>query len=156
MIALWEGVPIFFVEKFIASKNKTIIKTCLPPTIYETNSFELPSFNHSHRLLSRTFTTSNFLFGIFSILIKFPYKSVWCLELRFLKLSQSRAIFSVTSSHFWAHFPISYLEHSNEVFQWIILFISGIQMLITALSKLSSEVCSFFFSTSFRQQHVLS
>ena len=146
MIALWEGVPIFFVEKFIASKNKTIIKV---------NSFEFPSFNHSHHLLSPTFTTSNFLFGSFSFLIKFPYKSVWYLELRYLKLSQSRAIFSVPSVIFGL-FPISYLEHSNEVFQWIILFISGIQMLITALSKLSLEVCSFFFSTSFRQQHVLS
>ena len=36
--------------------------------------------------------------------------------------------------------PIRYVEHLNEVFEWIILFISGIRMLITALTKLCSEI----------------
>ena len=92
--------------------------------------------------LSRTFITSNFLFGPFSILINFSYKSVRYLELRSLELSLCRTIFSVSSVIFGL-FPIGYLEH--EVFEWIILFISGIRMLITALTKLCSEVCSFFF-----------
>ena len=61
-----------------------------------------------------------------------------------------RTIFSVPLVIFGL-FPIRYLEHSHEVFEWIILFISGIWMLITALTKLPSEVCSFFFSTLFRQ-----
>ena len=33
-------------------------------------------------------------------------------------------------------FPICYLEHSNEVSKWIILFISGIWMSMIALRKL--------------------
>ena len=105
--------------------------------------------------LSQTFTMSNFLFGLFSIHINFPYKSLWYLELRYLELSLCWTMFSVRSVIFGL-FPICYIEHSKEVFEWIILFISGIRMLITALTKLCSKVCFFFFSTSFRQQHVLS
>ena len=100
-------------------------------------------------LLSQTFTLSNFLFGPCNILINFPYKSVRYLELRYLEFSLCRTIFSVPSVIIGL-FPIGYLEHSNEVFEWIILFILGIRMLITALTKLCSEVCSFFFSTSFQ------
>ena len=105
--------------------------------------------------LSRTFTMSNFLFGPFSILINFSYKSVRYLERRYLKLSLRQTIFSVPSVIFGL-FSICFLEHLNVVFEWIILFISGIQMPITASAKLCSEVWPFFFSTSFRQQHVLS
>ena len=97
--------------------------------------------------LSRTFTMSNFLFGPFSILINFYRKSVPYLKLRSLKLFWT--IFSVPSVIFGL-FSIGYLEYSNKVFKWIIPFISGIRMLITALTKLCSEVCSFFFSTSFQ------
>ena len=96
---------------------------------------------------------SNFLFGPFSILSNFPYKSVRYLELCYLELSLCRTIFSAPSVIFGL-FPIRYLEHSNKVFKWIILFISGIRILITALAKLYSEVCPFFFSTPFRK-HVL-
>ena len=46
---------------------------------------------------SQTFTMSNFLFGPFNILINFSYKSVWYLELCYLKLSLCRTIFSVPS-----------------------------------------------------------
>lgn len=109
--------------------------------------------------LSLTFTMSSFLFGPFSILINFPYKSVRYLQLRYLELSLCRTIFSV----FWVIFrlfPIRCLENSHEVFEWIILSISGIQMLITPLTKLCSKVCSFFLGAVshplFRQQHVLS
>ena len=42
-------------------------------------------------------------------------------------------------------FPIRYIEHLNEIFEWIILFISDNRILITALKKLCSEFCSFFF-----------
>ena len=111
--------------------------------------------NYLEYLLSGTFTMSKFVFGSFSILIDFPYKSVRYLVLRYLKLSLCRPIFSVSSVIFGV-FLILYLEHLNEVFEWIILFILVIRMLITALSKVCSEVCSPFFSTSFRQQHVLS
>ena len=104
--------------------------------------------------LSRTFTMSKFLIDSFSILIKFPYKSVGYLELCYLKLSLRRTIFSVPSVIFGL-FPIRYLEHSNEVFEWIILFISGIRILITALTILCSEVCSFFFSLSLRQHFLI-
>ena len=99
--------------------------------------------------LSRFFTMSNSLFGLFSILINF--RSVF--------LTQLSRTFTVSNtflgpfSHFWAD---SQPEHSNGVFEWIILLISGILMLTTALTKLCSEDCSFFFSTRFRQQHVLS
>ena len=96
--------------------------------------------------LSQTFTMSNFLFGLFSIHINFPYKSLWYLE-----LSLCWTMFSVRSVIFGL-FPICYIERSKEVFEWIILFISGIRMLIIALTKLCSKVCFFFFSTSFRQQ----
>ena len=99
--------------------------------------------------LSRTFTMSNFLFCPFSILINFPYKFVRYLEFRYLELSLCRTIFSVPSVIFEL-FPIGYLEHSNEVFEWIIPFISGIWMLIIALKKFCSEVYSFFFSISFQ------
>ena len=99
---------------------------------------------------------SIFLFGPFSILISFTYKSVPYLELRYLELSLCRTIFSVPSVIFGL-FSIRYLEHSNEVFERIIMFISGIRMLIiTALTKLCSEGRSFFFSTFLRQQYVLS
>ena len=100
--------------------------------------------------LSRTITMSSFLFGHISNLINLPYKSA-----RYLELSPCRKIFSVPSVIFGL-FPIRHLEHSNEVFEWIILFLLGIRMLITALTKLCSEVCSFFFSTSFRKQYFLS
>ena len=99
--------------------------------------------------LSRTFIMSNFLFGPFSILINFPYKSARYLERRYLELSLCRTIFSVPSVIFGL-FAIGSLEHSNDVFEWIIPFISGIPMLLTALTKLCSEVCSFFFSKSFQ------
>ena len=99
-------------------------------------------------LLSGTFTMWNFLFRYFSILIDLPYKSVRYLELRYLKFSLCRPIFSVPSIIFGV-FPILYLWHLNEVFEWIILFISGIRMLITALSQVCSEVCTLFFSTFF-------
>ena len=66
--------------------------------------------------LSQIFTMSNFLFGPFSILINFPYKSVRYLELRYLELSLCRTIFSVPSVIFGL-FSIGYLEHSNEVFE---------------------------------------
>ena len=105
--------------------------------------------------LSRTITMSSFLFGHISNLINLPYKSARYLELHYLELSPCRKIFSVPSVIFGL-FPIRHLEHSNEVFEWIILFLSGIRMLITALTKLCSEVCSFFFSTSFRKQYFLS
>ena len=98
---------------------------------------------------------SNFLFGPFSILINFPYKSVRYLELCYLKLLLCRTIFSVPSAIFGL-FPIRYLKLLNEVFELIILFISRIRMLITISTKLFSEISSFFFSKSFRQQHVLS
>ena len=100
--------------------------------------------------LFRIFTMSNFLFGVFSILVNFPY-----LELRYLVLSLCRTIVSVPSVIFGL-FLIRFLEYSNEVFEWIIIFISGIRILITALTKLCSEVCFCIFSTSFKQQHVLS
>ena len=103
--------------------------------------------------LSRTFTMSNFLFSSFRILINFHYKTVWYLELRYPELSLCCTIFSVHSVIFGL-FLIRYLEHSNEIFEWIILFISGIQMLITTLTKLYPEVYSFFSSSSFWQQHV--
>ena len=51
-------------------------------------------------------------------------------------------------------FPIHYLEHSNKVFEWIILFVSGTWMLITALKIFVRVFFFFFFSTSFRHQHV--
>ena len=53
--------------------------------------------------------------------------------------------FSWSLQRYFALFSIRYPEHWNEVFELIILFISGIQMLITALIKLCSEV-SFFFN----------
>ena len=87
---------------------------------------------------------SNFLFGSFSILIDFPYKSGPYLELRYLKLSVCRPFLSVPSVIFGV-FPILHFEHLNEAFEWIILSISGIRMSITALSKVCSEVCSLFF-----------
>ena len=95
----------------------------------------------------------NFLFSSFSILINFSYKSVGYLELWYLELSLCWTFFSLHSVIFGL-FLIRYLEHSNEIFEWIILFISGIQMLITVFTKLCPEVCSFFFSISFWQQHV--
>ena len=76
--------------------------------------------------------------------MSFPYKSVRYLELRYLELLLCQTICLVPSVIFGL-FPIRYLEHSNEVFEWILLFISGIRMLITALIKLCLEVCSFFF-----------
>ena len=111
-------------------------------------------------MLSRIPVISNFhfvrnLFGPFSILNNVLSKSDRYVELRYLEVSLWRTIFSVNPVIFWL-FSIPYLEHSNEVFQWIILFISSIWMLITALTKLCSEVSSSFLSTSFRQQHVLS
>ena len=107
----------------------------------------------SNTLYLGTFSKLNFSFGLFSILINFLYKSVQYLELCYLELSLCQTIFWFPSIIFGL-FPIHYLKHSNEVLEWIILFISVIQILITALTKLCSEVCSFFFSTSFRQ-HVL-
>ena len=86
----------------------------------------------------------NFLFSSFSILINFSYKSVGYLELRYLELSLCWTFFSLHSVIFGL-FLIRYLEHSNEIFEWIILFISGSQMLITVFTKLCPEVCSFFF-----------
>ena len=93
--------------------------------------------------LSRPFTMSNFLFGLFSILINFPFKSVRHLEVRYLERSLCRTIFLVPSVIFGL-FPIRYLEHSNAVFEWIMLFISDIRILITALTKLWLSVLSFF------------
>ena len=81
-----------------------------------------------------TFAMSNFLFGSSSILVNFSYKSIRYLELHYLELS----IFGL--------FRNCLLEHSNEVFEWIMLLISGIRNLITALTKLFLELCSFFFS----------
>ena len=112
-------------------------------------SWSTVDIRHLEYLLSRTFTMSNYLFDPFSILINFPYKSARYLELRYLEFSLCRTIFSVPSAIF-GPFPIRYLEHSNGVFEWIILFISCIRMLITALTKLCSEFCYFFISTLFR------
>ena len=100
--------------------------------------------------LSRTFTMSNFLFGPSRILINFPYKSVRYLKLRYVELFLCRIIFSVPS----VIFGLFLIRYSNKIFEWILLFISGIQILITALTKLCLQVCSFFISTLFRQQHV--
>ena len=110
-------------------------------------------------MLSRIPAISNFLFvrnlfGSFSILNNVLSKSDQYLELRYLEVSLLQTIFSVNPVIFWL-FSIPYLEHSNEVFQWIIMFISSIWMLITGLTKLCSEVSSSFLSTSFGQQHVL-
>ena len=101
-------------------------------------------FKYSRHPLSGIPAISNFLFGPLSILINFPYKSVRYLELRYLNLSVCRTIFSAPSIIFRI-FPIRHFEHSNEVFELIILFIVGIRMLINALTKLCSEVCCFFF-----------
>ena len=86
----------------------------------------------------------NFLFSSFRILINFSYKSVGYLELWYLELSLCWTIFSLHSVIFEL-FLIRCLEHLNEVFEWIILFISDIQMLITVFTKLCPEFCSFFF-----------
>ena len=52
-------------------------------------------------------------------------------------MSKGRRMFSVPSANF--------LKHSNQVFELIALFISGIRMLITALTKLCSEEFFPFF-----------
>ena len=87
---------------------------------------------------------SNFLSAPFIILFNFPYKFVQYLKPCYLKFSLCRTTFSVSSVIFRL-FPIPYLEHLNEVLEWIILFISGIRMLVIALIKLCSEVSSFLF-----------
>ena len=161
----WSFVRILISWRILAFKEQFLVKvlqtnwlnaeTFYPAHIFFiilvsllTNTVDIHYLEH---LLSQTFTLSNFLFDPFSILINFPYKSVWYLELRYLKLSLCRIIFSIPSVMIGL-FPTSHLEHSNEVFEWIILFISGIRirMLTTALTKLCSEVCCFFFSTSFQ------
>ena len=76
----------------------------------------------------------------------------FCKRTPYLNFSLCQKNFSVPSVIFGL-FPIHYLEHSNEVFEWIILFISGTWMLITALKKFVRVFFSFF-STSFRHQHV--
>ena len=89
--------------------------------------FNLQSISNFHYV--------EFIFGPFSILINFPYKSFRYLELGYHKLSLCRTIFSVLSFIFEL-FPIRYLEHLNEVFESIILIISGIRMLITLFGSL--------------------
>ena len=125
--------------KSVSHKKK---KTCIMVFLVKI------SFWYSRHPLSRIFTMSNFSFVTFCILINFPCKSVRCLKHRYLKFSLCRTIFSVALVIFGL-FPIPYLKHWHEVFEWIILFISGIQMLITALTKLCLENRSYIFSTFF-------
>ena len=89
---------------------------CVELIFYLTNNGDTVDIRYLEYPLSRTFTMSNFLCGIFSILVNFHYKSVRYLELLDLKLSLRRTIFSVRSIIFGL-FPILYLEHSDEVFE---------------------------------------
>ena len=74
------------------------------------------------------------------------YFEMLCTTIRSLQHSHS-AISNILSvpSFIFGVFPIRYIEHLNEIFKWIILFISDNRILITALKKLCSEFCSFFF-----------
>ena len=78
----------------------------------------------------------------------------YIVDICYLEYLLPRTFTMLSNTVIFGLFLISYLEHSNEIFEWIILFISGIQMVVTVFTKLCREVCSFLFSTSFWQQHV--
>ena len=128
----YSKIPVkeFFLGNVEDWRPGTSVKWAPSYTTFKAYAVDIRYFEYP---LSRDFTVSNFPFGSFSILINFPYKSVRYLEFRYLQLSLCRTIFSVHSVTFGL-FLIRYLKHWNEIFEWIILFISGIQILTIAFT----------------------
>ena len=101
-----QGIPKTYYEDlvdfFLPGKNG-MTKSVSTQTLFRTLVLGKPSFKNISTVdiryleypLSQTFTLSNFLFGPFSVLINFPYKSVRHLELRCLELLLCRTIFLV-------------------------------------------------------------
>ena len=128
-----------------------LVSSTLMRTIGNINSMKSADFGHANSEFELEFSAHDYFFiprpllytvyiyffyiqfGCFNILVNFPYKSVRYLELRYFKPSLSPTIFLVASVIFGL-FPYRYLEHSNEVFHWIILFIPEIRMLIASTS----------------------
>ena len=130
-VLAWRSLLKKRVLKYVYLKNEMFLVLQSTSAISNTRYLELS--------LCRTFYLVPSAFSLTSLINPFGISNSAISNFHYVE-----DFFSIPSVIFGL-FPIRYLEHSNEVCEWIILFIWSIRMLVTALIQLCREVFFIFY-----------